>query len=161
MGAWNLSNMFSAIAPGITYAGHDDSTTGFTSICPPAADQLYALIGVEPSGTVYELSLLKILSTDSKYAISGQHMNQSLYYDGNTGWIYWARYDGESSSSLVAIHEETGEVVAREPCKMMPAAAGGSGTRARACPGSKTGRGGFLWSPAMQVAQTDIAFEVL
>ena len=84
LGAWNLSNMFNAIA-GITYAGHDSTYSYFYLLA--SSGSLY-MIGVKPSGTVYELSLLKILSTDSKYAISGQHMNQSLYYDGNTGWIY-------------------------------------------------------------------------
>ena len=153
LGAWNLSNMFNAIA-GITYAGHDSTYSYFYLLA--SSGSLY-MIGVKPSGTVYELSLLKILSTDSKYAISGQHMNQSLYYDGNTGWIYWARYDGESSSSLVAIHEETGEVVARGTFADDAWPVVGLYSAEPAQDQNRTGD--FLWNPAMQVAQTDIAFE--
>lgn len=84
-------------------------------------------------------------------------MNQSLYYDGNTGWIYWARYDGESSSSLVAIHEETGEVVARGTFADDAWPVVGLYSAEPAQDQNRTGD--FLWNPAMQVAQTDIAFE--
>ena len=30
-----------------------------------------------------------------------------------SGWLYWARFDGEGSSSIIAIEEETKQVVVR------------------------------------------------
>ena len=71
------------------------------------------LIGIAPNGDGYTLSLLHTIVTDKSLAITGQHMYQSLYYDMETGWIYWARFNGEDSSSIIAINEETEEAVLR------------------------------------------------
>lgn len=108
-GLWNLQGAFTAIA-GIAYAGHDSTYNYFYML---SASGTIHLIGIAPNGDGYTLSLLHTIVTDKSLAITGQHMYQSLYYDMETGWIYWARFNGEDSSSIIAINEETEEVVLR------------------------------------------------
>lgn len=108
-GLWNLQGAFTAIA-GIAYAGHDSTYNYFYML---SASGTIHLIGIAPSGDGYTLSLLHTIVTDKSLAITGQHMYQSLYYDMETGWIYWARFNGEDSSSIIAINEETEEAVLR------------------------------------------------
>ena len=108
-GRWNLQGAFTAIA-GIAYAGHDSTYNYFYML---SASGTIHLIGIAPNGDGYTLSLLHTIVTDKSLAITGQHMYQSLYYDMETGWIYWARFNGEDSSSIIAINEETEEVVLR------------------------------------------------
>lgn len=108
-GAWNLQGAFTAIA-GIAYAGYDSTYNYFYML---STSGTIHLIGIAPSGDGYTLSLLHTIVTDKSLAITGQHMHQSLYYDMKTGWIYWARFNGEDSSSIIAINEETEEVVLR------------------------------------------------
>ena len=108
-GLWNLQGAFTAIA-GIAYAGHDSTYNYFYML---SASGTIHLIGIAPSGDGYTLSLLHTIATDKSLAITGQHMYQSLYYDMETGWIYWARFNGEDSSSIIAINEETEEAVLR------------------------------------------------
>ena len=108
-GLWNLQGAFTAIA-GIAYAGHDSTYNYFYML---SASGTIHLIGIAPNGDGYTLSLLHTIVTDKSLAITGQHMYQSLYYDMETGWIYWARFNGEDSSSIIAINEETEEAVLR------------------------------------------------
>ena len=108
-GAWNLQGAFTAIA-GIAYAGYDSTYNYFYML---STSGTIHLIGIAPNGDGYTLSLLHTIVTDKSLAITGQHMHQSLYYDMKTGWIYWARFNGEDSSSIIAINEETEEVVLR------------------------------------------------
>lgn len=152
-GAWNLSSATGTIA-GIAYAGYDSTYNYFYLLS--ASGSLY-LIGITPSGSGYELNLLNILSTGSGNSISGQYMNQSLYYDGNTGWIYWARFDGESSSSLIAVQEETGKVVPRGAFRddIWPVVG-----LYRAEPVEDLNRAGdFLWDNALQLAESSFSLE--
>ena len=106
-GGWNLSSMFSAIA-GVTYAGRDSTYNYFYILS--STGNIY-LTGIEYDGISYTLNILDMITTG--VAISGQYSNQSLFYDGNTGWIYWSCFDGEATSRLVAVHEDTGEVILR------------------------------------------------
>ena len=108
-GLWNLQGAFTAIA-GIAYAGYDSTYNYFYML---STSGTIHLIGIAPNGDGYTLSLLHTIVTDKSLAITGQHMHQSLYYDMKTGWIYWARFNGEDSSSIIAINEETEEVVLR------------------------------------------------
>lgn len=108
-GLWNLQGAFTAIA-GIAYAGYDSTYNYFYML---STSGTIHLIGIAPNGDGYTLSLLHTIVTDKSLAITGQHMYQSLYYDMETGWIYWARFNGEDSSSIIAINEETEEVVLR------------------------------------------------
>ena len=109
-GGWNMKNNFSTLA-GITYAGHDKTYDYFYLLSGNGS--LY-LAGVQKDSDGCYLKLLSIITTDKSLAITGQYMYQSLYYDLDTGWIYWARYDDNTeSSSIVAINEDTQEVVLR------------------------------------------------
>ena len=111
-GAWNLKNSFSTLA-GITYAGHDNTYDYFYLLSGNGSLYLAGVQEGKEEGS-YDLGLLSILTTDKSLAITGQHMYQSLFYDLDTGWIYWARYDDSTeSSSIIAINEDTEEVVLR------------------------------------------------
>ena len=109
-GAWDLSNT-TGILCGITYAGYDSTYSYFYLLA--ASGRLY-LAGIQKVSGGYFLTIIRSIPTTG-CAVSGQHMNQSLLYvgDGRTGWIYWARYDGESTSSLIAINETTGKTISR------------------------------------------------
>ena len=110
-GGWNLKSAFSTLA-GITYAGHDNTYDYFYLLSGNGSLYLAGLQKGEDGK--YTLGLLSILTTDKSLAITGQYMYQSLFYDLDTGWIYWARYDDSTeSSSIIAINEDTEEVVLR------------------------------------------------
>lgn len=104
---WNLSSLFNSIN-GVTYAGYDSTYEYFYLLS--SSGSLY-LVGIYEEGSGYTLTLLDIISTD--LSISGQDRNQSIIYDFESGWIFWTRYDGEDGVSIVAVNEETEEVVVR------------------------------------------------
>lgn len=103
-GYWDLE---SEIA-GVTYAGHDSYYNYFYVLETSGAINL---MGLRFIANKYQLTAIGHINV-SAYSVRGQTGNQSLHYDGN-GWIYWARYDGESNSSLIAINEKTGLIVPR------------------------------------------------
>lgn len=104
---WNLSNIFTSIN-GVAYAGYDSTYDYFYLLS--SSGSMY-LVGIYLEGGGYTLALLDIISTG--FSISGQDRNQSIIYDFETGWIFWARYDGEENVSLIAVNEDTEEVVVR------------------------------------------------
>lgn len=36
-----------------------------------------------------------------------------MYYDYDSGWLYWSMFDGEGVSKIIAVNENTQEVVER------------------------------------------------
>lgn len=102
-GHWNLSNLVSAFV-GVAYAGYDSSYDYFYLLS--SSGSLY-LVGVSKTSTGYSLAVLDYIPTNSAFSVSDQSRNQSLYYDFETGWLYWARFDGAESSSIIAIDEAT------------------------------------------------------
>ena len=104
---WNLSSLFNCIN-GVAYAGYDSTYDYFYLLS--SSGSLY-LVGIYEEGSGYTLALLDIISTG--LSITGQDRNQSIIYDFESGWIFWTRYDGEDSVSIVAVNEETEEVVVR------------------------------------------------
>ena len=108
-GGWNLKSRYGLIS-GIAYAGHDSTYNYFYLLSESGT--IY-LIGIQKTGDTYSYAQFDSIKTDESLSIKGQYQFQSLYYDMETGWIYWARFNGEDSSSIVAINEETEEVVLR------------------------------------------------
>ncbi len=108
-GGWNLQSRFGYLS-GVAYAGHDSTYNYFYLLSESGT--IY-LVGIYKYGDTYQIAQLHSIKTDASLAIKGQHMNQSLYYDMESGWLYWTRFDGVGTSSIVAINEETEEVVLR------------------------------------------------
>ncbi len=109
VGGWNLKNRFSSIA-GVAYAGHDST---YTYVYLLSGTGTIYLMGITQENGSYILNMINVITTPSSLSINGQYLYQSLYYDMETGWIYWARFDGNDTSSMIAINEETEEVVLR------------------------------------------------
>lgn len=108
-GGWNLKSRYGLIS-GVAYAGHDSTYNYFYLLSESGT--IY-LIGIQKTGDTYSYAQFDSIKTDESLAIKGQHQFQSLYYDMESGWLYWARFDGEGSSSIIAIEEETKQVVVR------------------------------------------------
>lgn len=104
---WNLNSILNSIN-GVAYAGYDSTYDYFYLLSSSGS---FYLVGIYPDGNGYMLALLDIISTG--LSIAGQDRNQSIIYDFESGWIFWTRYDGEDSVSIIAVNEETEEVVVR------------------------------------------------
>lgn len=109
-GGWNLKSTLGTIS-GIAYAGHDGTYNYFYILSDSGR---ITLVGISLSADgKYSMSQLHTISVGKELAITGQYVYQSLYYDMDTGWLYWARFDGTDTSTIVAINEETEEIILR------------------------------------------------
>lgn len=104
---WNLNGAFSALA-GIAYAGYDNEYDYFWALS--SSGTMY-LLGIYKEAGKYTLAILDSIQTN--IALDGQYDNQSLYYDYDSGWLYWSMFDGEGVSKIIAVNENTQEVVER------------------------------------------------